>query len=122
MALGVDQDVLGLQVPVGDALCLVQELEDEDDFGGIELRGGLIESSRSPQVAEDLATGTVVKLRTCISNWSSQRRRRRGAYQHEERIMTLEARDHGGYEGVSGHGREHIALVPHMFDLLELDD
>jgi hypothetical protein len=35
--------------------------------------------------------------------------------------VVLEAGDHGGNEGVSRDGGQHIALVPHMFDLLEAD-
>lgn len=39
MALGVYEDVFGLEVAVGDALLFVEEFEDEDDFGGVELGG-----------------------------------------------------------------------------------
>lgn len=37
MSLGVDEDILGLQIAVCDALVLMQELEYKNDFGGVEL-------------------------------------------------------------------------------------
>lgn len=36
MPRGVEEDILGLEVAVGDALSLVQELEDQDDLGEVE--------------------------------------------------------------------------------------
>jgi hypothetical protein len=36
--------------------------------------------------------------------------------------VVLEAGDHGGDEGVSRDGGEHIALVPDVLDLLETND
>jgi hypothetical protein len=62
VALGINEDVLGLQVPVRDALLLVEEFQDEDDLGGVEARGGLIEAPRAAEVAEDLAAGAVIEL------------------------------------------------------------
>lgn len=59
---GVDEDILGLQIAICDAFALVQKLQYEDDFGCIELRCGLVEASRSSQVAEDLTARTVVEL------------------------------------------------------------
>ena len=47
MTLGIDEYVLGLQVAVCDTFLLVQELKYQDDFGGIELGGGLVEASGS---------------------------------------------------------------------------
>ena len=40
-------------------------------------------------------------------------------YKHVERIVVLETRDHGRDEGVSCNAREHIALIPYVFHLLE---
>jgi hypothetical protein len=60
--LGVYQNVLGLQVPVCDALLLVQKFEYQDNLGGVELGRGLVEASRSSEVAEDLAARAVVEL------------------------------------------------------------
>lgn len=42
-----------------------------------------------------------------------------GAYHHVQGIQGLEARNHGGYEGVARHFGENVALIAHMFDLLE---
>jgi hypothetical protein len=64
VALGVYEDILGLQVAVGDALRLVEILENEHDLGGVEARGGLVEAARAAEVAEDLAAGAVVELRS----------------------------------------------------------
>ena len=63
MSFGIDEYVLGLQVPVCDAFPLVQEFEDQDNLSGVELRSGFVEAAGSPQVAEDFTTGAVVKLR-----------------------------------------------------------
>jgi hypothetical protein len=63
VSLGVDEDVLGLQVSICDAFRLVQELEYEHNLGGVELRCGLVEASRASQVAEDLTARAVVELR-----------------------------------------------------------
>jgi len=63
--LGVDQNVLGLQIPVCNTLSLMQKLQYQDDLGGVELGRGLVEASRSSEVAEDLAAGTVIELSWC---------------------------------------------------------
>ena len=62
MPLRIDQDVLRLQVPVCDALSLVQKLQYQDNLGGVELGRGFVEATRSAKVAEDLAAGAVVEL------------------------------------------------------------
>jgi hypothetical protein len=62
VSLSVDQNVLGLQIPICDTLPLVQELQYQDDLGSVELGSGLVEASRSSEVAEDLAAGAVVEL------------------------------------------------------------
>lgn len=41
---------------------------------------------------------------------------------HVEGVVVLEARNHGGDEGVAGNGGQDIALVAHMLDLLEAND
>jgi hypothetical protein len=63
VALGVDENVLRLQVAIGDALRLVKVFEDEDDFGGIEAGGGFVEAPLAAEVAEDFAAGAIVELR-----------------------------------------------------------
>ena len=102
MSFGVNEYVLGLQIAVRNALPLVQELQYQDDLGGVELRRGLVEAARPAQVAEDLAAGAVVE-------------------HHVERVERLEAGDHGGDEGVAGNLGEYVALVADMLDLLEAD-
>jgi len=103
VTLGVYENVLGFKVSVCDTFSFVEELEYEDDFGGVELGGGFVEAPRSAQVAKDLAAGAVVE-------------------DHVQRVERLEAGDHGGYEGMSCDFGEHIALVANVLDLLETDD
>lgn len=62
MSLGVEEDVLGFQVSIRDALCLMQELEDEGDFCSIELRSPLGEAPGSPEICEDFSARTVIEL------------------------------------------------------------
>lgn len=99
----VEEDVLGLQVTVGDALRFVQELEDQHDLGGVEARGRFGEAPRAPQVREDLAAGTVVE-------------------EHVEAVVVREGADQRGDEGVAGDGAERLALVADVFYLLQPDD
>jgi len=103
VAVGVDEDVLGLEVAVGNALVLVQEFENQDNLGGVELGRGLVEAAGAAQVAEDLAARTVVE-------------------DHVQRVERLEAGDEGGDERMAGDGGEDVALVAHVLDLLEADD
>jgi hypothetical protein len=63
VALGVDENVLRLQVAIRDAQLLVKVFEDENDFGSVEAGGGFVEASRAAEVAEDFAAGAVVELR-----------------------------------------------------------
>ena len=62
VTLGINEDVLGLQVSVGHAFVLVQELEDEDNLSSVELRGGLVEATGAAEVAEDFTAWAVVEL------------------------------------------------------------
>lgn len=73
VALGVDEDVFRLQVAVCDALALVQELENQDNLGGVELGRRLVEAARAAEVAEDLAAGAVIEL-AAVSNWERRSR------------------------------------------------
>lgn len=50
VALGVNEDVLGLQVSICDPLLLVQELEYQTYFGGIEASRGLLKASISSEI------------------------------------------------------------------------
>lgn len=62
MSFCIYQDVLRLQVPVCHALLFMKELEYEYNFGRIELRGGFIESSGTPEIAEYFTSRAVVEL------------------------------------------------------------
>lgn len=62
MAPGVEQQVLGLEIPVGDAvLLLVQVLEDKHNFGSIKLGRGLVEAPELAEVTKQFAAGDVVE-------------------------------------------------------------
>ena len=85
VALLVEQEVLGLEVAVGNAvLKLVQVLEHEDDLGGVEAGHGLVEAAVLAQVAEELAAGHVVE-------------------QQVEEVAVGEGGEQVGDEGVAGH-------------------
>ena len=60
MPVGVEEDVLGLQVPVGHVDVVVQVREDQCDLGGVEAYGVQGEASRASEVGEDFAAGGVV--------------------------------------------------------------
>lgn len=62
MAISVDQDVLGLEIAVGDALLFMKELEDQTYFGSIKACGFFVECFRIAQICKYLAAGTVVEL------------------------------------------------------------
>lgn len=99
----VEQQVLGLEVAVGDAaLGLVQVLEHEHDLGGVEDGHALVEAAVLAQVAEELAAGHVV----------------------EHEVQEVAVREGGAQvrdEGVARHLGQDGALVAHVVDLLELD-
>lgn len=59
MALGVEQDVLGLQVAVDD-LFGVEVLDGTDDLRGVEETGGVTEAASAAEVTEQLSPGNVV--------------------------------------------------------------
>lgn len=119
MALSIDQYVLRLQIAVCDAFSFVQKFQDEDDFGSVELRGGLVEASGPAEIAEDLTARAIVKLHQLAGHDAIGMT---GAYEHVQRVVVLEARDHCGYEGMSCHDGKHVTLVADVFDLLQLDD
>lgn len=62
MPVGVQQEVLWLQVAVDDAEGVVQKGEDEHDLGGVEARRGEGEVVGASQVREDLAAWGVLQL------------------------------------------------------------
>ena len=100
----VDEQVLGLEVSVGDAaLLLVQVLQHEDDLGGVEAGDGLVEAPKLAEVGEELAAGDVVE-------------------EHVEGVVVGEGAEEVGDEGVAGDVGEDGALVAHVLNLLQLYD
>lgn len=104
MAILIQQQVLGLEITVGDAtLLLVEELEDEDDLGGVEAGDGLVEAAQLSEVGEELAAGDVIE-------------------EHVQGIVVGERSEEVGDEGVPGDIGEDGAFVAHVVDLLEAND
>jgi hypothetical protein len=62
VALGIYEYVLGLEIAVCDTHLLVEELEDEDYFCGVEFGGCFVEAAGAAEVGEDFAAGAVVEL------------------------------------------------------------
>jgi hypothetical protein len=56
----VNEYVFWLQISVRNPFSLMQVLQDDNDLGGVELRGGFIEPSCSSKIAENLAARAVV--------------------------------------------------------------
>lgn len=123
MPISVYEDVLGLQVSICDAFAFMQELEYEDDFGSVKLRGGFVEAAGSSEIAKDFAARAVVELeQSRVSDVIRVGKQAGQTYYHVEGVERLEASDHGGDEGVSRDFGEDVALVADVFDLLETDD
>lgn len=47
MPLGINEDIFRLHIPVRDPLLLMQKLQDQDDFRGVELRCLFVEAAGS---------------------------------------------------------------------------
>lgn len=62
MSCSVEEDILRLEVAVGDALALVQEFEYQDDLSEVEARDVFGKAALASQVAEDFAAGAVIQL------------------------------------------------------------
>lgn len=77
MALGIYEDVFGLQVSVSNTFLFVEELQNQHYFGGVKLRGRLVEPACSAQIAEDLTAGAVIELRGSVSKRKTAGSRRR---------------------------------------------
>ena len=60
MPVGVEEDVLGLQVPIGHVDVVVEIREDQRDLGGVEAYGVQGETTGASEVGEDFAAGGVV--------------------------------------------------------------
>lgn len=67
MSIRVQQQVLGLEVPVRHALALVQELQDQDNLCGVEARRVLVEPLGLAEVGEYFAARAVVELDPSVS-------------------------------------------------------
>ena len=68
VTLGVEEDVFGLQVAVSYAVGVVEEFENEDDFGGVEdgVRA-FREAARAAQIGKYFSTGSVIELVAFVS-------------------------------------------------------
>ncbi len=62
MAFCIEQQVLGLEIAVGNAFALVQEFEDQDYLRGVEARGLLVESLCLAEIGEYFAARAVFEL------------------------------------------------------------
>ena len=62
MSLGIDQNVLRLDISVDDILCVMQEPEYKNHLGSIESRGVFLKFLHPPQVGEDLSSRYKIKL------------------------------------------------------------
>ena len=82
MSFGIYEYVLWFQVSVCNPFTLVQEFQDEDNLGCVELRGWLVEASSSPEIAEDFSARTVVELCEALAIGKKGSTVRWGAYHH----------------------------------------
>lgn len=104
VAVLIQEEVLRLEVAVGDAaLLLVEVLQHEDDLGGVEAGDGFVEAAQLAQVRKQLAARDVVE-------------------EHVEGVVVREGGDQPGDEGVTRDVGEDGALMADMIDLLEADD
>ena len=84
VAVGVEEDVLGFQVSVGDVGDVVEVGEDENDLGGVELDGFKGEPACTAEVGEYFAPGSVLELEpvqsavnrraACSGKWTAGRK------------------------------------------------
>ena len=62
MTFGINEDVLGLQIPICNAFDIMQELQNQNYFCSIEARDVLLELMGPSQVGENFASRTEVEL------------------------------------------------------------
>lgn len=66
MALGIDEEILGLHVSVRNALDIVQEFQYQDNLCGIEPSSVQVESACVSQISEDFSSRAVVELHQSV--------------------------------------------------------
>ena len=101
VAVGVVEDVLGLEIPVDDVE-MMQVLEGEHDLRGVEARGLLAVASGATQMCEHLAAAHVLE-------------------HHVEVGVVLEAPQEAHNER-KVDGREDLLLIERVLHLLHLHD
>ena len=101
---GVEKQVFGLHIPVGDApLGLVEILQYQNYLGSVEACHLLVEASVLAQVREQLAAGDIVQNQI-------------------QKVVVRKGADKAGYEGMARHVGENLPFVTNVVDLLQFDD
>ena len=104
MAFGIEEEILGLEVAVGDAgLGLVKELKHKDDLSGVEAGGGFVEAAELAQISKELAAGNVIE-------------------NHVEGVAVGKGGDEVGDKRMAGDVGENGSLVADVVELLEPDN
>lgn len=62
MTLSVYENILGLHIPICNALDVMQELQDQDNLCGVEPGRVEVEPSCSSEISKDLSSWAVVEL------------------------------------------------------------
>mmetsp|Transcript_26530 Transcript_26530/g.69700 ORF Transcript_26530/g.69700 Transcript_26530/m.69700 type:complete len:368 (-) Transcript_26530:7-1110(-) len=101
VAFGVEENILGLEVPVDDGH-LVQIFDGEENLGGVEPATTFGEASRPAQVEEQLAT--------------------RAEFENEEELLGRLERVVKGNDERMRHRLQHIPLRLRVFHLVSLHD
>lgn len=104
---------------------VVQKLNCHCYFGGIECRDFFAKASLSSEIREYFTSRTIVQLTLCqhvvIIQNIIRVPQKRLPYQHVQALLIRERRDQGGDERVVNDRCEGLALVAHMFHLLEFN-
>lgn len=122
MTFSVYENILGLHIPICNALDVVQELQYQDNLCGVEPGRVEVEPSCTPEISKDLSSWAVVELHESVISSCSIRMSLGIADQHVKSISVGESCDQSSDEWVSGHGREGISFIAYMFHLLQSND
>lgn len=124
MTIAVEQHIFRLQIAVGNAFDIMEELENEQYFGSVKLCCLFAESPRFPQIAEYLTARTVFQLRKSQPPWPAEEKRGMWgeSYQHVQTLVVREAGNHSRDKGVTGSHLKRRVFVADVFHLLQLDD
>lgn len=122
MALGVYENILGLHIPICNALDVVQELQNQDNLRGVEAGGIEVEPSCTSEIPEDLSSRTVVELHESVISSCTIWMSLGIADQHVKSISVGEGCDQSSDKWVSGHGGESIPFIAYVFHLFQSDD